>query len=156
MLFRSMGGNSAITMGTNPVATVTSVISDPNRIHQTLPYGRIATHAQRDARIAAEQITTSQSPMVMATIMEYLDNGLNQEQGDYLDYIQRQRQLQNGFNGTLAGIAEQKQKLADVRKGLASLAATPDDITQLKMLYAFGVGVRNQLSNTNSLPPKKQ
>jgi hypothetical protein len=111
---------------------------------------------ERDARVAAERIATAQNPSVMGTIVEYLDSGLNQEQRDYLDYLRRQRQLQISLNSSLVGIDEQKQRLAAVRKSLATLATTPDDITELEMLYAFGVGVRNQLNSTNSVVANKK
>jgi hypothetical protein len=144
-----LGGNSAITIGTNAATAITNLESAV-RIRKSLPYGRIMNRAEHDARIAAESIITSDDPQVMTALMEYLEDGLNHEQNDYLDVLARQRELANSFKNSLAKIDEQKQKLAAVRKSLALLAATPSATSRFEELISFGIGVRNELNNTNA------
>ena len=150
---QALGGNSAITIGnTNAAATNLSVM-DPERIKRTLPYGRITTRALRDGRIEAEKLISSdKAPLVMTDIMEYVTTGVNEEQTDFLDLLQRQRQLASSFKSSLAAIDQQKQKMAAVRKSLATLAAVPSASAQLQVLFAFGQGVRSQLTNSISTP----
>jgi hypothetical protein len=146
-----LGGNSAITIGTNTSPSNYANLTDEGRVQKTLPFGRIITHAEHGARIESEKLIAAQKdPPVMATIIAYVGDGLNEEQSDYLDFLERQRQLADSFNSSLAKIDEQKQKLASVRKRLASLAVKPSTASQFQALFAFGEAVRNELNKTNS------
>src|SRR5258708_2607325 len=76
-----LGGNSPIAIGTNASPTNFANLTDEGRIQKTLPYGRIITRAEHDARIEAEKVISAEKdPPVMATIMAYVEGGLNEEQ----------------------------------------------------------------------------
>src|SRR5204863_7163545 len=77
----------------NDAKPATTPTPDIVKIRKSLPYGRIITHAQRDARILAEQITTGSAPLTMEALINYVDAGVTSEQEDVLALVERQRAL---------------------------------------------------------------
>src|SRR4029077_12391714 len=99
---------------TRPAAT-SIPDADTEKIKKSLPYGRIITHAQRDARVLAEQISTGGGPLAMEALINYVDAGVTSEQEDVLALIERQRALATSLSAGLEPINQQKQKLEEIR-----------------------------------------
>lgn len=128
----ALGGNSAVSDPTDP--------NDRRDIRLTLPYGRILTAANRDARILAEQIVNKPEPEGMQQIMSFVDAGVKEQQADFLGYLERQRKLVTQLSDELTPIDQQKERLATVRTQLATLSKPKSALKQVEDVVRFGQG----------------
>jgi hypothetical protein len=117
------------------------------RLQNSLPYGRVVTSAQRDARILADRIINGSSPAAMEALVSYVDAGVSAEQADVLDFIKRQRALANDFQAGLAPIKQQQDQLKALRNAMTQLAAKPSLGDQIKIASEFAKAVKEQLDS---------
>jgi len=122
---------------------ITSIDEEESKIiEKTLVYGRIRTSAERDARLAAEEIVSSNPPKILGHVIDYLVKGMQQDQVLYLDLLERQRRLTDNLQASLEKIDQQKEKLKNLRNGLTALATQPDISAQIKQIIEFGEAVQ--------------
>lgn len=127
-------------------AKITAIDEETNEIRQTLIYGRIRTDAERDARLTADEIVSSNPPRLIGHIIDYLVKGLKEDQAFCLDISERQRRLSENLLASLEKLDQQKENLKNVRKRLTVLATQPDIYAQLNEIVEFGKAVEEQMS----------
>ncbi len=114
-------------------------------IKGTLLYGRIHTQAERDARLTAEEIVSSNPPRIFGQVIDYITKGVKDDQAFFLDILERQRRLDQNLLATLEKIDQQKGKLKNSRNMLTSLASQVDIAEQVQQILEFGKAVQQEI-----------
>lgn len=108
-------------------------------------YGRISTAILRDARIAAADILTEEEPQAIALMISMLDRGIEAETAAIADARARQKELGTALANNLAPLVKQKQRLAELRKGLTRLAAEPSASDRFKLVKSLIEAVAKEI-----------
>jgi len=141
------------TLGGSMIITGQGAATNEWDVTQSLPYLRIRTRAEREARLVAEKIVVADKPEAMRAILDYADNGVTQEQSDYLGYLKRQRELVTTLSAKLADIEQQKNHLVESRKYLATLSVRTNALDQLENALKVGIAAYDLMKSTNAAGP---
>lgn len=120
---------------------------DKVQVQKTLIYAQIRTSAERDARLTAEGIISSNPPKIMGSVIDFIVRGVKEDQAFYLNIVERQRRLAESLLTDLEKIDQQKERLKNVRNGLATLATQPDVLAQMKQIYEFEKAVEKEMAD---------
>ena len=131
-LRRTLGGNDAVTEFSKVISA-----APVEKGVRTLPYMRVVTSANREARIAADEMIASGGLPSMAVMIQYIDNGVSHEREEYLAYLERQRQLTATLGENLQPIDQTKAKAADFRKALVELTKPKSTLKQSEEYAKF-------------------
>jgi len=133
-----------------------STASPVRDIQKSLLYGTVRVRAEREAREVADSIVSSNSPPVMTQILNYVSNGVAQEQATYNAMAQRSLSLDESFRASLEKIDVQEQLLDAARTELQSLYRTPSNSARLQeiLVFAQSVGQQVRSSSPSTSAPK--
>ena len=135
-LRRALGANDAVTQLQETAAT-------KPELPRSLPYMRVITSANRDARLASDAVVASKDAPMTAMI-EYLEKGVSQEGAEYLSYLERQRLLMSTLGEKLEPIGQQKAKADEFGKAVDELAKSPSTLQQAKDFAKFAKEIYDQ------------
>lgn len=110
-------------------------------------YGTVVVSAERDARVTAEAIATSNGQKVMGPVLQYLDAGVNEEQGLYTGLSERETQISERLTQGLTPLNEQKAKLETIRARLVTLSQPLSDKDQMQQLVDLGKATQKILKS---------
>ena len=131
-------------MGYHPDASGFSTSHD---VVNSIYYGTVVVSGERDARLTAETIATSNGQKVMGPVVQYLDAGVNEEQGLYSSLSERQAQLSEKLTEGLTPLNEQKAKLETVRANLVTLSQPLSNENQMRQLADLGKATQKILKS---------
>jgi hypothetical protein len=145
-LRKALGGNDAVTTLQRSIGQTQS-----DEV-KSLPYMRVVTSANRDARMAADGLITGAQPPSITAMIEYVDKGVQNEREEYLGYLERQRELTKTLGDNLQPIEQQKAKAANVRSSLAELAKPKSRFSHTKEYAKFAKEVYDLSKPSKSSP----
>jgi len=131
-------------MGYHPDASGFSTSHD---VVDSIYYGAVVASGERDARVTAETIATSNGQKVMGPTLQYLDAGVNEERGLYSSLSEREAQLSEKLTQGLTPLNEQRAKLETVRGRLVTLSQPLSNKDQMQQLVDLGKATQKILKS---------
>jgi hypothetical protein len=116
-------------------------------VKESIYYLSIKTNAQRDALIAADNIATGKSEKILTPTIEYVDNGVTEEQQLYASLSTREGELNTQLTQGIKPLDEQTNRLATVRSQLVSLSQPLSEWDQLQQAINVGKGTQKIIQN---------
>lgn len=111
----------------------------------SLLYGNIRGSMERDARLLAGKIVTSEKPDFMSILIEFISSGVKEEQAMYQQTKEKQYMLTQDLLKNLEKFDAQKDRIKSVRKELTVLATDTGFFDQIKEYAEFGKKVQEQM-----------
>lgn len=111
----------------------------------SLLYGNIRGSMERDARLLAGKIITSENPDFMSILIEFISSGVKEEQVMYQQTQEKQYMLTQDLLKNLEKFDTQKDRIKSVRKELTALATDTGFFDQIKEYAEFGKKVQEQI-----------